>query len=389
MDLVKTMRWFGPQDVVSLSDIAQAGCEGVVTALHQIPNGEVWSIEAIRERRHQIEKWGLHWKVVESVPIHEDIKTRTGDYQKYIDHYKSTLVHLAQEGINVVTYNFMPVLDWTRTDLNYLLPNGATALRFEMAAYIAFDVYILKRKNASYEYSSEDLKRAEIWFQNLSQEKEQELIQTILAGLPGSEEHFTLSDFKRAISRYENISRNQLKDNLYYFLKEIIPVAEEHGLHLAIHPDDPPFSIFGLPRIMGTAKDVKELLEAIPSLNNGLCFCTGSFGVSPNNNLSEMVADFAERIYFTHLRSTLRNEWGDFYEAEHLNGDVNMVEIIKGLRSACRRYKRFIYMRPDHGHRIAGDLDKAGNPGYTYIGRLKGLSELSGIIHALKAMETT
>jgi mannonate dehydratase len=389
MDLVKTMRWFGPQDGVSLSEIAQAGCQGVVTALHQISNGEVWDVEAIQERRKQIEKWGLHWRVVESVPIHEDIKTRSGNYQQYINHYKTTLVHLAKEGIQVVTYNFMPVLDWTRTDLNFELPNGATALRFEMAAYIAFDVFILKRKNAEKDYSSADLKRAASWFQRLSPESEHQLIQTILAGLPGSEEHFTLIDFKKAISRYEDISREQLKENLYLFLQEIIPIAQEHGILLAIHPDDPPFSIFGLPRIIGTEADLRELFRAVPASNNGLCFCTGSFGVSRTNNLPDMVAHFADRIYFTHLRSTLRNEWGDFYEAAHLDGDVDMVRVIKGLLSACQTHGRDIYMRPDHGHQMAGDLGKDGNPGYTYIGRLKGLSEISGIIHALKATRFT
>lgn len=389
MDLVKTMRWFGPQDGVSLSEIAQAGCQGVVTALHQIPNGEVWCPEAIQERKNQIEKMGLTWEVVESVPVHEDIKTRTGNFQEYIAQYQSTLVHLAQAGIKVVTYNFMPVLDWTRTDLEYPLPNGATALRFEMAAYIAFDVFILKRKNAAEEYSSEQLKRAESWFENLNPEAEKQLIQTILAGLPGSEEHFTLSDFKMAISRYEDISREQLKENLYLFLREIIPIAEEHGILLAIHPDDPPFSIFGLPRIMGTEADLRELFKAVPAMNNGLCFCTGSFGVSRTNNLTEMITHFADRIYFAHLRSTLRNEWGDFYEAEHLNGDVDMVAVIKGLLSTCQTYGRDIYMRPDHGHKMAGDLGKDGNPGYTYIGRLKGISEISGIIHALRATKTT
>jgi mannonate dehydratase len=283
----------------------------------------------------------------------------------------------------------MPVLDWTRTDLNFELPNGATALRFEMAAYIAFDVFILKRKNAEKDYSSADLKRAASWFQHLSPESEHQLIQTILAGLPGSEEHFTLSDFKRAISRYEHINREQLKKNLYLFLQEIIPIAQEHGILLAIHPDDPPFSIFGLPRIIGTEADLRELFRAVPASNNGLCFCTGSFGVSRTNNLPDMVAHFADRIYFTHLRSTLRNEWGDFYEAAHLDGDVDMVRVIKGLLSACQTHGRDIYMRPDHGHQMAGDLGKDGNPGYTYIGRLKGLSEISGIIHALKATRFT
>lgn len=388
MDLIKTMRWFGPEDEVSLSNIAQAGCKGVVTALHQIPNGEIWSTEAIQERRRQIEKWGMHWQVVESVPVHEDIKTRSGSYQNYIDHYKSTLVNLAQEGIRVVTYNFMPVLDWTRTDLDFPLPNGATALRFEMAAYIAFDLFILKRENAAQEYSSEDLKRAEVWYQNLDSEAEKKLIKTILAGLPGSEEHFTIHDFKSAIKGYEKISKDQLKENLYHFLREIIPIAEEHRIFLAIHPDDPPFSIFGLPRIMGSEKDLKELFDAVPSLNNGLCFCTGSFGVRPNNNLQDMVEKYSKRIYFTHLRSTLRNEWGDFYEAEHLEGDVDMVGVIRALLAACEFYDRPIYMRPDHGHRMAADLEKSGNPGYTYIGRLRGLSELSGIIHTLKAIRT-
>lgn len=388
MDLIKTMRWFGPEDEVSLSDIAQAGCEGVVTALHQIPNGEVWSTKAIQERKGQIEKIGMHWQVVESVPVHEDIKTRSGNYQKYLDHYKSTLVNLAKEGVRIVTYNFMPVLDWTRTDLEYQLPNGATALRFEMAAYIAFDVFILKRENAAEKYSSEELKRAEVWYQKISSKEKNKLIKTILAGLPGSEEHFTLHDFKSAIKRYESISKDQLKENLYNFLHEIIPVAEEHRIVLAIHPDDPPFSIFGLPRIMGTDQDLKELFDEVPSLNNGLCFCTGSFGVNPKNNLQEMVEKYSNRIYFTHLRSTLRNEWGDFYEAMHLKGDVDMVGVIRALLSACEFYKRPIYMRPDHGHKMATDLEKSGNPGYTYIGRLKGLSELSGIIHTLKAIRT-
>lgn len=379
----QTMRWYGPKDVVRLSDIRQAGCKGVVTALHQIPVGDVWPVEEIQLRKKMIEDAGMTWTVIESLPVSDDIKRQTGNWQHHIENYKTSIRNLAFCGLKVITYNFMPVLDWLRTDIGYEMPDGSKALYFNRSHFVAFDLFMLKRPGADQDYSPDEIKKTTATFASMTEAEKEKVFRNCLLGLPGSDDAFTPEQVLSELKKYEGIDTQKLKQHLFYFLEKVIPVAEEAGMVMAIHPDDPPYAVLGLPRIMSTEQDAADMLAAVPSKSNGLCFCTGSFGARKDNDLPKMIRRFADHIHFLHLRNTKRDEEGNFYEAAHLSGDADMYTIIREIATIQEKRNISIPMRPDHGHQMLDDLNKTTYPGYSAIGRLKGLAELRGVEYAI------
>ena len=377
------MRWYGPNDGVSPRDIRQAGCTGVVTALHQIPVGEIWPQEEIAARRKQIENAGMTWTVIESLPVHDSIKKGDASRDELIEKYQKSIRNVAKEGLKVITYNFMPVLDWLRTDLEYPMPDGSLALRFERAAFIAFDVFQLRRPGAANDYTPEELLAADAWFDAASENQREKLRFSCMQGLPGSTKMFTREEVLEALTEYGDMTAETLRENLLYFLNAVCPVAEEEGVVMAVHPDDPPMPVLGLPRIVSTANDLRELIKGCPSPANGLCFCTGSLGASLSNDVPALLQEFMDRVYFLHLRNTVRDAEGNFFEADHLEGDTDMSAVMRILVKG----NRSIPMRPDHGHLMMDDLTKSGlYPGYGAIGRLRGLAELRGLEAGIRVM---